>query len=124
MAETISGRAYVFDSNPLHLKTLQFIFDGSAEGSFVATFDDGQPPLSEVFSLDGTLHIFTGENGLPAGDRGYWADENTFMLERDGISSGEAYTYAIRFEGKQITLTRSERSHAGGPTLMGTLQNP
>lgn len=124
MAKTISGKTYAFDPNPLHLKTLQFFFDDSAEGSFTATFDDGQPPLSEVFNLDGTLHMFKGDNGLPAGDRGYWADENTFVLGRDGISSGEAYTYEIRFEGNQITMTQSERSHTGGPTLIGMLQNP
>jgi hypothetical protein len=74
--------------------------------------------------LDGVLRLFPGENGLPAGDRGYWADGGTFMMERDTIAGGEAFTYVVQFEGDHISMTQSERSHEGGFTLTGTLQNP
>jgi CubicO group peptidase (beta-lactamase class C family) len=124
MAKTISGKTYVFDPNPANLKTIIFDFNDSAEASFVATFDDGQPPLSEVIGMDGVLHIFKGENDLPAGDRGHWADASTFKLERETIAGGEAFVYVIRFEGNRITMTQSERSHEGGPTFTGKLQNP
>jgi CubicO group peptidase (beta-lactamase class C family) len=124
LAKSISGKIYAFDPNPAHLKTMTFDFNNSAEGSFVATFDNNQPPLAEIFGLDGVLHMFKGENGLPAGNRGHWADAGTFILERETIAGGEAFTYVAKFEGDRLTMTQSERDHSGGPTFTGTLQNP
>jgi CubicO group peptidase (beta-lactamase class C family) len=124
MAASISGKTWVFDPNPAHLDTIVFDFNDPAEGSFVATFDDDRSLLSEVFGLDGVLHIFDGEYGLPAGDRGYWADESTFILERETIAGGEAFAFVVHFEGDRLTMSQSERSHSGGPVFTATLQNP
>jgi CubicO group peptidase (beta-lactamase class C family) len=124
MARAISGKTFVIDPNLARLTTLVFDYHDSAEGSFIATFDNGQPPLSEVIGMDGVLHMFKGENGLPAGNRGHWADASTFIFERDAVAGGEAFTYIVRFEGDRITMTQSERSHEGGLTFTGTLQKP
>ena len=124
LARKISGKTFLFDPNPAHLKTMVLNFNDSAEASFVATFDNGQPSLSEVIGMDGILHMFKGEHGLPAGDRGHWADASTFILERETIAGGEAFTYVVKFEGDRLTMTQSERDHTGGPTFTGTLQNP
>jgi CubicO group peptidase (beta-lactamase class C family) len=124
LARKISGKTYVFDPNPGHLKTMVFNLNDATEGSFGATFDNGQPPLSEVIGMDGVLHMFKGEYGLPAGNRGHWADGNTFIMERETIAGGEAFTYIVKFEGDHLTMTQSERDHTGGPTFTGVLQNP
>ena len=123
IAEAISGKIYEFDPNPAHLETIIFNFNDSVEGSFTATFDNGEPQLYEVFGLDGSLHIFNGEYGLPAGDCGHWIDNSTFLLKRETIAGGEAFEYVVHFDGDRFTMTQSERSHTGGPTFTGRLQN-
>lgn len=124
LAKSISGKTYVFDANPAHLQTMTFDFNGSYEGSFMATFDNGQPPLSEIFGLDGVLHMFKGAYGLPAGNRAHWADASTFIMERETIAGGEAFTFVVKFDGDALTMTQSERDHTGGPTFTARLQNP
>lgn len=124
LAELVSGKTWVFEPNPGNLETIIFDLNGPAEGSFVVTYNDDRPPLTEVFGLDGVLRIFDGENDLPAGNLGYWVDDNTFILEREYIAAGEAYTYVITFEDDRFIMSQSERSHTGGPVFTATLQNP
>lgn len=124
IAAAITGKTYLFDPNPAHLSTIIFDFSNPAEASFVATFDNGEPPLSEIIGLDGVFHMFKGEYGLPAGDRGRWVEDSTFILERETIAGGEAYEIIVHFEDDRFTMTQIERSHSGSLVFTGKIQEP
>jgi CubicO group peptidase (beta-lactamase class C family) len=119
-AKAISGRTYLLEANPAHINTVRFEFNNSNEAKFAVTFDNTPDTLSGLIGLDGVLHMAPGENGLPAGNRGYWSDMNTFIMENETIANREAYIYTFKFDGDRITVEGKEHSHNSGITISGT----
>jgi|GEM_PF-89082 len=119
MARKIAGKTYVFDENPIELKSFKLEFDGSAEAGIELAFTDGRPAQLQKIGLDGVYRFFNGEYGFPEGMRGYWADGETFILERDAAAMNDHATYEMHFEGKKVTLKGQETAHELGIQLEG-----
>jgi hypothetical protein len=75
-------------------------------------------------ALDGVYRLFPGDYNLPMGLRGYWADDQTFVLEYDAIANNDHGTLRMRFEGDHVMLEAQETAHETGVTIEGSLQNP
>ncbi|WP_374689782.1 hypothetical protein [Promineifilum sp.] len=122
MAQTIAGQTYVFDANPAELNRLTLEFDGSAEAvAHVAS--RGDPVVSQPIGLDGVFRFSTGSDGRPQGLRGYWADEQTFFLEYDGITNNDHTFFQFRFVGDRVEVQAQETAHEVGAAFEGRLKN-
>jgi CubicO group peptidase (beta-lactamase class C family) len=122
-ARLISGQTFVFDPNPTTIDSLSLEFNDSGEATFHFTAG-GNEMVSGPVALDGVYHLFPGNYNLPMGLRGYWADDQTFVLEYDQIANNDHGTLRMRFEGDHVILQSQETAHETGVTVEGSLQNP
>jgi CubicO group peptidase (beta-lactamase class C family) len=124
MARNISGKTFTFEPNPLGIENMSIRFNDSDEAVLNITLTDrGQMPPSPI-GLDGVYRMYPGEYDLPAGQRGYWADEQTFVLDHDEIAMNNYFTFWIRFEGDRVVLEGQETAHEVGMRFEGWLENP
>jgi hypothetical protein len=89
----------------------------------VTLTDRDQMPHIPI-GLDVVYRMYPGEYNLPAGQRGYWADAQTFVLEHDEIAMNNYFTFQIRFEGDWVVLEGQETAHELGVRFEGWLENP
>lgn len=122
--KVISGKIFVFESNPLQLKTMRLEFSESAEAIMELTFSNNQAPRSGKIGLDGVYRMSPGDNELPLGQLGYWADTQTFVLEYDEIANRDAHIFVMRFDDNRVTVEGKERTRESGVTFEGELQKP
>jgi CubicO group peptidase (beta-lactamase class C family) len=122
MAEIISGRTYALEPNPLALATVRLTFDGTAEAWLDITKANDEPAQSGPVGLDGLYRFWPGEQGLPAGLRGSWSDDETFVVEYDMIAFNHAFILSWRFEGEGLTLEARERTEAESAVIAGWLE--
>jgi hypothetical protein len=119
-AATISGIRYGFEAgNPLGVNSLVVGFDEAAEADLEVTFADGRQPLAGPIGLDGVYRLSPGAWGLPAGMRGTWADEQTFLFERDEIANNGALVVILRFGDDDLTMEVLERTVEGTISIVG-----
>jgi CubicO group peptidase (beta-lactamase class C family) len=123
VARLISGKTYVFESNPAALQSIRFEFDGSAEANFVAV-SNGRVVSSGPVGLDGVYRFSPGPDGRPLAHRGAWIDDQTFFLEYDGITNNDHSLFQFRFEGDRIEVSVQETAHDVGAQFVGRLQQP
>jgi CubicO group peptidase (beta-lactamase class C family) len=109
-ARQISGKTWSFDTNDMHLKTVQLAFDEPSEGVIRIAFTDGSPSLSGRIGLDGAYRLGPGRTGLPAGFRGSWTDDATFTLDFDEIADNHSYLLGFHFERDRLTLEGRDRT--------------
>jgi CubicO group peptidase (beta-lactamase class C family) len=121
-AEEVSGKTFVFGPNPFQLKTLRLEFNDSAEAGMQLTFADDQPPRSGKIGLDAVYRMSPGKYNLPVGQRGYWADAYTFVLEYDEVANRDARVLRLVFEDKRVMIEAKERSHEAVVSFEGKLQ--
>jgi CubicO group peptidase (beta-lactamase class C family) len=122
-AGKISGRTFVFEPNPLQLKTVRLSFNRSDEAGIFITFADDQSPRSGSVGLDGVYRMSPGQNNFPAGYRGYWADNQSFVVDVEEIANIEAYTVKLRFVDDQVVVEVNERTHEAVITFGGKQQD-
>ncbi len=60
--------------------------------------------------LDGVHRLFPGDYNLPQGQRGYWADAKTFVLDHDEIANNVHVIFRLRFEGNHVVVEGQETS--------------
>lgn len=121
VARTISGNTYVFEPNPADLDSMSVEFDGLAEAvAHVGSY--GRPVTSSPIGLDGVYRFSPGPDGRPQGMRGYWDDEDTFVLEYDGITSNDHALFWFSFVGDQVEVMVQETAHEVGASFIGLLQ--
>ena len=122
MASAVSGRSFQLGPNPSDLETLCLEFDGSQVARLYLTFFHQEPRTFEV-GLDGVYRIFPGDDyGLPAGMRGAWIDERTFVLDYDTMANRDAYEYRMTFLENRVTVQVTERARTGAVTFEGTAE--
>jgi CubicO group peptidase (beta-lactamase class C family) len=121
VATAVSGKVYRFAPNPLQMVTMRLDFDTSAEAHMAITFAAGQPPRVGALGLDGVYRMSPGENGLPVGARGRWADETTFVIEYDGIASIDAFDLRMHFDDDRVAIDAKDRTYEAGVTAFGTV---
>jgi CubicO group peptidase (beta-lactamase class C family) len=123
MAQLISGKTYVFDPNPVELQSMTAEFDGSAEAMNYVGFI-GRPVESWPIGLDGVYRFSTGPDGRPQGLRGFWADEQTFFLEYEGITTNDHFMLQFHYDGDRVEVQAQETAHEIGAQFEGRLQEP
>lgn len=114
IARAISGKTFVLDSNYFQLKTMRLEFNEFVEATMELTFSNDRNPRSGKIGLDGVYRMSPGDNELPIGQRGYWADTKTFILDYDEIANRDAYILVMRFDGNQVTIEAKERTRESG----------
>jgi hypothetical protein len=122
-AARISGQIYTFEPNALEIDELGLVFDGSAQAVLhLRTTENGQT-LAMPVGLDG-VHRWTavGEYRLPTGLRGYWVDDDTFLLEYDAVSNNDHIFIRTTFEDGRILLEAHETDHELGNSISGKLK--
>ncbi len=124
IAKEISGKTFVFGPNAFQLKTMRLDFNESNEAAMELTFSNDQDPRSGGVGLDGVYRMSPGDYGLPIGQRGYWADAQTFILEYDEIANRDAYIITMRFDGNLVIIEGKERTRESGVRFEGKLRNP
>lgn len=117
-ARLISGRTYTFEPNPLLLDTMTLDFTRPGDPSLRLTFT-GAPPRESMVGLDGVLRMSPGENGLPIGERGYWQDESTFIVDYDQIANIDPFVLQARFEANSVIMDARDRTRMEGVRLVG-----
>jgi CubicO group peptidase (beta-lactamase class C family) len=122
-ARLISGQTFVFEPNPTTIESLRLEFNESGEATF-QFMASAYGTVSGPVALDGVYRLFPGSYDLPMGLRGYWADDQTFVLEYDAIANNDHGTLRMRFEGDIVVVESRETAHEVGVTIEGSLQNP
>lgn len=117
-AVAVSGLTYVFEANPLHLDGMRVDFDSGDEATLTLMFA-GQPARVGRIGLDGVYRFSPGENGLPVGIRGGWADATTFLVEYDTIASIDAFDLRVRYDGDRVVVDAKDRTYQSGVRLVG-----
>jgi hypothetical protein len=124
IATLISGVTYTMEPNPLGITSMRLDFDGSAEASMQMTFTRYPDGFLSKIGLDGVYRMSPGEYGYPSGQRGFWKDEQTFVLDFDRISNHNAYVMQMRFKDNRVEIASRERSRSDTVIVKGTAQKP
>jgi hypothetical protein len=123
MAYAISGKTYAFEFSPLDLKTIRWEFTEAQEAKLYVTFYN-QPDRELLIGMDGVYRMHPiGEHELPMGLRCSWTGPQTLLFEYDTIANHDAYNLELNFQGDIVTIQAKERTHTGGLTIEGKLQN-
>jgi len=124
MAREISGKTFAFEPNPLGIENMHLEFNDSDEAIMSLTLTGSGQMLPSPIGLDGVYRMYSGEYDLQAGQRGYWADAQTFVLEHDEIAKNYHFTFRMRFEGDRLVVEGQETPHELGVRFEGALENP
>lgn len=122
ISKTISGKTFVFESNPLQIKSLRLEFPTLSEATLLMIVADSQS-MAGVIGLDGVYRMTPGRYDIPWGLRGFWTDPQTFVLDYDFVGDLEAYLLTARFEGNRLALQIRDRA-GGSVQLVGQMQDP
>jgi CubicO group peptidase (beta-lactamase class C family) len=108
LVKAVSGKAYEFADNVLHVKafTLNFL---DSDLSWVRTTDTGEAdrPIDRVTVLVGLDGIYRRSPPAPYGinaARGRWINEHTFAIDRRILGRAETETWALTFYGDKVTV--------------------
>jgi CubicO group peptidase (beta-lactamase class C family) len=118
IAGIVSGKPYVFETNPLGLKSISFKFSSPEDASVQLEFTN-RPTETRRIGLNGVPHISDGRFGLPLGITGYWENKNTFVLEYDEIANINFYRLQVNFSPQQVKVLITERSASLKFNLVG-----
>ncbi len=101
-ARAISGKTFIFKSNPIQLESLRIDFDASAEAIVQLDLANEASPRRMGVGLDGAYRPSHG--GRPIVARGQWADASTFILEYEEGPGLVTYVNRVRFDGNRISF--------------------
>jgi hypothetical protein len=123
IARAVSGHTYVFADNPYQLASLRVDFDETAEALLRLTYFRGKGDLLSAVGLDGRYRFAEGSDNadetFPVGLRGAWTDAQTFTLDYNQVSSPNAVTFTLRFDGDRVTLEGPGADWAGTESFEG-----
>ncbi|HIH45194.1 MAG TPA: serine hydrolase [Candidatus Methanoperedenaceae archaeon] len=118
----ISGKTFIFEPNTLKVEKLRIDFNGSEEAVLNITLTGrGQMPPRPV-GLDGVYRLSKGDYNLPLGQRGYWADADTFVLEYDEIARNIHFIIRMHIEGDRAVVEALQTAHEIGAKFEGRLE--
>lgn len=119
IAGIVSGKPYVFETNPLGLKSISFTFSSPEDASVQLVFTN-RPTETRRIGLNGIpLMSRDGRLGLPVGITGYWENKNTFVLEYDEIANINFYRLQVNFSPQQVKVSITERTASSKFNLVG-----
>jgi hypothetical protein len=124
IAQSISGRTYVFQANSAQIEWMRLDFAGLTDASLEISIAGEEAPRRIAVGLDGVYRMSPDENGLSYGGRGYWADDRTFVVEYNRIANLDDYTLTMAFDGDRVRVEINERVYGVGFSLEGLAEGP
>jgi hypothetical protein len=104
LAKSVSGKTYVFETNPLQMLWMRLDFDDPSEATLQFEISGEPAPRTVPVGLDGILHIAPVREGMMSGARGEWTEADTFVVEYDEIARIDAWTMRCVFRGDELSL--------------------
>jgi CubicO group peptidase (beta-lactamase class C family) len=106
-AQSVSGKRYLVDANPLGLRAISLDFKAAADAQ--ATLEiDGQK-WTIPLGLDGRPGFSsTGPSGSPMAAAGRWLSDREFLLDLDTVANVNHFLMRMDFTGDQLQLTIDE----------------
>ena len=98
----ISGKTFVFESNPAQIESIRIDFDSPATATFYLKIEGESDTRIGEIGLDGTYGMSQG--GIPWIARGSWIDAQTLVVEYNQGPGLEITTLRTRFEDDRILL--------------------
>jgi CubicO group peptidase (beta-lactamase class C family) len=123
IARAISGKTYIYETNPTGLESCVMVFEGTSEATAFLKFS-GRTVASVPVGLDGVYRFSPASDGRPQVYRGAWIDPQTFWLEYDGITNNDHAFLQFHFEGDRVDVSLQETAHDVGLEFVGWLQQP
>jgi len=106
IAQTVSGKTYVIDANPLGISGVSLSFQDESEALCLISF--GETYQFEVLiGLDDVFRFSSGyprNPGIPAAAKGVWESDNTFVIEYDTMGNLDRWEWKLSFEDDQVAL--------------------
>jgi CubicO group peptidase (beta-lactamase class C family) len=122
LAQRVSGRSYLFDSNPSGVLGFSLTFDRPREALFRLSLFSAIAGTDEIearIGLDGVARISPGRFGLPAALKGSWETQNSFVIDLDEIANISHWRLRIVFQDEKVAFTMQDVTGLGGVTLEG-----
>lgn len=120
LAGDLAGRIYTFPENPYDIRWMTVEFPGGSEGRMTIAVGDDETP--RPLGLDGQFRWSAETNGVRFGDRAFWRDGRTLVIDHNTIGDIRAYTITARFEADRLMLTLMQRDEDNTVELVGTRQ--
>jgi CubicO group peptidase (beta-lactamase class C family) len=114
VASAVSGKPFVFESNPAQIQSIRIDFDHPAEATYYIQAEKEEVMRIGGAGLDGLYR--TSSSGWPAIAKAAWSDNRTLLVDYSRGPGLENVTWQIQFEGDRILLETS------GITIEGELE--
>jgi CubicO group peptidase (beta-lactamase class C family) len=125
VAKAISGKAFVFDRNPIGITSMVLTFAGPAEATIRLVLGEADTGRSWPVGLDGLYRMSVDLEGFPLGMRGRWTDLQTFLLEYNGVVSNDQMLLRLHFTDDRVSVeARGDIAQPTSATFTGRLQQP
>jgi CubicO group peptidase (beta-lactamase class C family) len=105
-AQTISGKTYAMDANPLGISAVSLMSQDEQEALLLITFG-GMLQLEVLVGLDDVFRLSSGYVRNPdilAAAKGTWESDIAFVAEYDTIGNIDRWQMKLTFEGEEVTL--------------------
>jgi hypothetical protein len=105
-AQTVSGKTYAVDANPLDISALSLTSQDEQEALLQITFG-GMLQLEIRVGLDDVFRLSTGyprNPDIPAAAKGAWESDSVFAAEYDTIGNIDRWQIKLTFEGEEVTI--------------------
>lgn len=117
MAEKISGKTYVTESNPFGIENISLSFGGQEEALLNLSLEGGQQTLP--VGLDNVYRISPGGQFGPLALKGFWKTDNEFVFYYNEVSNINNYQVNMTFEDDLVTVRIEELTGTGSATFGG-----
>jgi hypothetical protein len=104
IANLVSEKTYAFPSNPLHLRSVRLDF-GNDPAEAILHLDlanEASPRVGEV-GLDGIYRL--SQNGRPTAARGWWKEDQIFLIDYSEGPGLNSLVLQLRFEGGGVLFS-------------------
>jgi CubicO group peptidase (beta-lactamase class C family) len=107
IAQSVSGKRYVMDPNPLGLQAISLLFKEGTDAR--ATLQMNEHEWSVPVGLDGRYGFSsTGPSGLPMAAMGRWLSEREFLLDLNTVANINHFLIRMEFVGNRLQMTVDE----------------
>ncbi|HEY3024554.1 MAG TPA: serine hydrolase [Pyrinomonadaceae bacterium] len=111
LAMRISGKTFEFDQNLLGLKQLNLAFKAGGKPGAEATMRSVFNTRRFTIGLDDIPRLSPhGRFNLPVGLKGFWRDNETFVLDYDEIANINHYQFEMKFSERDVLVKLSEKT--------------
>jgi len=121
IAQKISGKTFVFDSNPMNSKRLSLDF-GNKEDEALLALSYRDRDLRVPVGLDNVYRL-TNAAGYLRAYRGFWENDNTFVIDYQIVDFSERGKIRVTFEGDRMTVVSQEEVRGSSNTLTARLKD-